>query len=73
MKHNEFFRKHPIFTGEELAKHLRSRGGVGARAQEALLAYHRRTGRVVRVRRVGYMPLSLQEPTPTLIRSIPSS
>jgi len=54
MKHNEFFRKHPIFTGEELAEHLRSRGGVGARAQEALLAYHRRTGRVVRVRRGVY-------------------
>ena len=51
MKHAVFFRKHPVFTGEELAKHLSSRGGVGGRAQEALLAYHRKSGRVVRVRR----------------------
>jgi len=51
MKHDEFFRKHPVFTGEELAKYLSSPGEVGARAGEALLAYHRKTGRVVRVRR----------------------
>ena len=51
MKHDEFFRKHPVFSGEELAKHLSSHGEVGERAQEALLAYHQRTGRVVRVRR----------------------
>ena len=51
MKHDEFFRKHPVFTGEELAKHLLSHGEVGGRTQEALLAYHQRTRRVVRVRR----------------------
>jgi predicted transcriptional regulator of viral defense system len=51
MKHDEFFRKHPVFTGEELARHLSSRGEVGGRAQEALLAYHQSTGRVVRIRR----------------------
>lgn len=51
MKHNLFFRNHPVFTGKELADHLSSLGNVGDRAQEALLAYHRRTGRIVRVRR----------------------
>lgn len=51
MKHNEFLRKHPVFTGEELANHLRSLGESGPRAQEALLAYYRKTGRIVRVRR----------------------
>jgi len=51
MKHDEFFRKHPVFTGDDLANHLSSHGEVGGRAQEALLAYHRKTGRVVRVRR----------------------
>lgn len=51
MKHGTFFRKHPVFTGEELARHLASRGAVGARAQEALLAYYKRAGRIVRVRR----------------------
>ena len=51
MKHDDFFRKHPVFTGEELAKHLSSLCEVGERTQEALLAYYRKTGRVVRVRR----------------------
>ncbi len=51
MKHDEFFRTHPVFTGEELSKHLSSHGEVGGRAREALLAYHQKAGRVVRVRR----------------------
>ncbi len=49
-KHEAFFRHHPVFTGEELAAHLSS-GGAGARTQESLLAYHTRTGRLLRVRR----------------------
>ena len=51
MKHDDFFRKHPVFTGKELADHLSSLGEVGERAQEALLAYHRKIGRLVSVRR----------------------
>lgn len=51
MKHDEFFRKHPVFTGDELVKHLPSHGGVGGRAQEAFLAYHQKAGRIVRIRR----------------------
>jgi predicted transcriptional regulator of viral defense system len=51
MKYDEFFRKHPVFTGEELARRLSSKGEVGGRAQEALLAYHQKTGRIVRIRR----------------------
>lgn len=51
MKHDGFFRKHPVFTGEELAKHLSAHGEVGGRAQEALLAYHQKAGRVLRIRR----------------------
>lgn len=51
MKHDAFFRKHPVFTGKELARHLSSLGVSGGRAQEALLSYHRKTGRVVQVRR----------------------
>ena len=51
MKHDEFFRRHPVFTGDELSKHLSAHGGVGPRAQEALVAYHRKVGRVLRVRR----------------------
>ena len=51
VKHDTFFRRHPVFTGDDLAAHLASRGGVGPRGREALLAYHTKTGRVVRVRR----------------------
>lgn len=51
MKHDEFFRKHPVFTGTELALHLSALGEVGERGQEALLAYYQKTGRLVRVRR----------------------
>lgn len=51
MKHDAFFRNHPVFTGKELAKHLSTHGEVGGRAQEALLAYHQKAGRVVRIRR----------------------
>ena len=50
-KHDAFFRQHPVFRGEELDRHLASGGQVGARTQEALLAYHTKTGRLVRVRR----------------------
>ena len=53
MKHDEFFRKHPVFTVEELDNDLAAQNevGVGPRAREALLNYHQRTGRLVRVRR----------------------
>lgn len=51
VKHETFFRQHPVFTGQELAAHLASRGAVGHRSQEALLAYYTKTGRIIRVRR----------------------
>lgn len=55
MKHEEFFRKHPVFTGEEMADYLSCCGEVGSRTKEALLAYHRKTGHVVSVRRGLYV------------------
>lgn len=51
IKHDVFFRRHPVFTGEELAQHLSSGGETGARTRESLVAYHIRTGRLVRVRK----------------------
>lgn len=51
IRHDTFFRRHPVFTGEELAEHLSTGGRVGARTQESLVAYHTRTGRLVRIRR----------------------
>lgn len=50
-KHETFFRRHPVFTGEELAAHLAANGEAGARTQESLLAYHTGAGRLIRVRR----------------------
>ena len=51
IRHDTFFRRHPVFSGAELAAHLSAGGHVGARTQESLVAYHTRTGRLVRVRR----------------------
>ena len=51
MKHEDFFRKHPVFTGEEMAGYLSSCGKPGSRTRESLLAYHKKTGHVVSVRR----------------------
>ena len=51
IKHDTFFRRHPLFTREELAEHLSTGGHVGPRTQESLVGYHIRTGRLVRVRR----------------------
>lgn len=51
MKHDEFFRKHPVFTGEELDRHLSAMRKVGHRTRESLLEYHRKTGHVILIRR----------------------
>jgi predicted transcriptional regulator of viral defense system len=51
MKHEVFFRKHPVFTGEEMADYVSSCGEAGPRTREALLAYHKKAGRIVSVRR----------------------
>ncbi len=51
MKHETFFRKHPVFTGEELNDHLSALGAIGPRTRESLLEYHRKTGHVVPIRR----------------------
>lgn len=50
VKHEVFFRRHPVFTGKELAVHLASSSNVGPRGQEALLAYYTKTGRIIRIR-----------------------
>jgi len=51
MKHEEFFRKHPVFTGKEMTDYLSTYGEIGSRTKEALLAYYRKTGGIVSVRR----------------------
>lgn len=51
MKLEHFFNRHPVFTGDELAASLASEGPRNPRTQEALLLYHVKSGRLVRVRR----------------------
>lgn len=51
MKYKEFFRAHPVFTGEEMTEYLLSCGKVGSRTKEVLLAYHKEVGHLVSVRR----------------------
>ncbi len=51
MKHNGFFEVHPVFTVDEFARYLMILGEGGARTQESILAYYRKTGRIVSVRR----------------------
>lgn len=58
MKHDDFFRKHPIFTAAEFARHVSSVGDAGPRAAEASLGYHLKTGRLVHVRRGLYAVVS---------------
>ena len=50
LKHDAFFRQHPVFTGDELAGHLARIGSHGVRTQERVLAYHTKAGRLRRVR-----------------------
>ncbi len=54
MKHETFFRKHPVFTGEEFNDHLTRLGKTGPRTRESLLNYHRTTGHVILIRRGVY-------------------
>lgn len=51
MKPDKFFHENPVFTSEEFAQYLVNRGEVGSRTQEALLAYYKKTGRIIGVRR----------------------
>jgi len=51
MKHEEFFRKHPVFTSKEMAGYLSSCGVSHPRNSEILLAYHKKRGRLISVRR----------------------
>ncbi|HRT63113.1 MAG TPA: transcriptional regulator [Syntrophales bacterium] len=51
MKLGLFFNRHPVFTGDELAAFLASEGPRNPRTQEALLLYHVKMSRLVRVRR----------------------
>jgi predicted transcriptional regulator of viral defense system len=54
LKHDVFFRQHPVFTGDELARHLARNGSHGVRTQERVLGYHIKAGRLRRIRQGMY-------------------
>jgi predicted transcriptional regulator of viral defense system len=46
-----FFAGHPVFTTDELVEYQRRYGSANRWTRKALLAYHRKQGRLIRVRR----------------------
>ena len=51
MSLQEFFATHPVFTTDELVDYRRDNGSQSRWTRKALLAYHRKRGRLVLVRR----------------------
>ena len=51
MRLDEFLTRRAVFTVEEVDRYLPERGSGNAQTRKSLLAYHRRRGRIVRVRR----------------------
>ena len=51
MRLEKFFRQRPVFTNTEFAEFLAANGKYNIRTQESILAYHIKTGRLLRVRR----------------------
>lgn len=58
MKYQDFFSKHPVFTLEELDTALAATGSFNPKKRKALLAYYRKQGRLLMVRRGLYAVVS---------------
>ena len=48
---NDFLAQHAVFTVEEVARYLSDRGSSNPLTRRSLLNYHRKRGRILRVRR----------------------
>jgi predicted transcriptional regulator of viral defense system len=55
MKLNDFFARHPVFTLKEVDRFLEERGTGNPLTRKALLAHHKKHGRIVAVRRGLYL------------------
>jgi predicted transcriptional regulator of viral defense system len=68
MRINEFLSQHPVFTVEELNRFLSEKGSYNTNTRKSILAYYRRQGRIVRVRRGLYatVPLGTDPTTSSL-------
>ena len=51
VKLNDFLAQHAVFTVEEVARYLSDRGSSNPLTRRSLLNYHRKRGRILRVRR----------------------
>ena len=54
MKLDQFFSRHPVFRVEELTEFLSTRSSTNTSTRNSLLAHHRSTGRILRIRRGFY-------------------
>jgi len=70
-----FFQTHPVFTFDEASRFLTERGTAHRGTQKALLSYHQKRGRLLRVRRGLYVTVpkagsgELHLPDPFLVAS----
>jgi len=74
-KLTHFFQTHPVFTFDEASQFLTERGTAHRGTQKALLSYHQKRGRLLRVRRGLYVTVpkagsaKLHRPDPFLVAS----
>ena len=54
MKLDQFFSRHPVFRVDELTEFLSTRSSTNPSTRNSLLAHHRSTGRILRIRRGFY-------------------
>lgn len=50
-KHETFFREHAVFTGRQVKAYLNAQGYANPHRCASLLAYYKKTGRIIRIRR----------------------
>ncbi len=62
---NEFLARHAVFTVDELDRFLSDRGSGNKNTRKSLLSYHRKQGRIVRIRRGLYasIPWGMDAPS----------
>ncbi len=66
MKLTDYFSKHPVFTVQELDRFLKKERSGNISTRKALLAHHRKSGRIHQVRRGLYVSVPPGETTDTL-------
>lgn len=58
-KHETFFREHAVFTGRQVREYLNAQGYANPHRCASLLAYYKKTGRIIQIRRGLYASIPL--------------